>query len=272
MTDRRPSTVSIGDGGLAAFADDDRAVSNVVGYVLVFSLVTVTIGTVFAVGITGLEDRQEAERVANVERAFDVFDDNLRDVQRYGDQSRSTEIRLSGGTLSVAETTSVELKNASGGVVGRPLYSNHSLTYTNGDTTIAYESGAWFRSDGDGAVMRSEPRFVAADGRTTLPVVRMYPRGSTDSVDRDGTVQVVVDRTSPPNLVKVADADDDGGPFRLWIESPHAAAWSRYFDQPNGFDTNETLTDTDNDIVVADLNQSDEVFVSDAAVYVRLLR
>jgi len=58
MTDRRRPTVSIGDGGLSAFAGDERGVSNVVGYVLVFSLVTMTIGTVFAVGITGLEDRQ----------------------------------------------------------------------------------------------------------------------------------------------------------------------------------------------------------------------
>jgi len=271
MTDRRRSTVSIGDGGFAAFADDARGVSNVVGYVLVFSLVTVTIGTVFAVGITGLEDRQEAERVANVERAFDVFDDNLRDVQRYGDPSRSTEIRLSGGTLSVPETTSVELINDSGGVVGGPLYSNRSLTYTNDDTTIAYESGAWFRSDGGGAVMRSEPRFVAADNRTTLPIVRMYLRGP-ETVDRDGTVQVAVERRAKPNLEKIADAAADDGPFDLRVRSPHAAAWRRYFDRTDGFTVNETRTDITNSTVVADLDHSDEVFVADAAVDIRLQR
>mgnify|MGYP000728305063 CR=1 FL=1 len=271
MTDRRRSTVSVGDGGFAAFADDARGVSNVVGYVLVFSLVTVTIGTVFAVGITGLEDRQEAERVANVERAFDVFDDNLRDVQRYGDPSRSTEIRLSGGTLSVPKTTSVELINDSGGVVGGPLYSNRSLTYTNDDTTIAYESGAWFRSDGGGAVMRSEPRFVAADGRTTLPIVRLYPLGP-ETVDRDGTVQVAVSRTSKPNLVQVATAGADDGPFDLRIESPYAEAWSRYFERTDGFSVNGTATDTANGTVVADLDHGDEVFIADAAVNIRLQR
>lgn len=265
MTDEGRPTVSIGDGGLAA---DERGVSNVVGYVLVFSLVTVTIGTVFAVGITGIEDRQEAERVANVERAFDVFDDNLRDVQRYGDPSRSTEIRLSGGTLSVAETTRVELRNASDGVVRG--FEFRSLTYANGDTTIAYEGGAWFRSDGDGAVMRSGPRFVAADGRTTLPLVRLYPLGS-ETVDREGTVQVAVDRTSPPNLVQAATADDDG-PFDLRIESAYAGAWRRYFEETDGFSVNEAGTDTANGTVVADLDHSGEVFIPDAAVNVRLQR
>jgi len=182
MTDRRRPTVSIGDGGLSAFAGDERGVSNVVGYVLVFSLVTMTIGTVFAVGITGLEDRQEAERVANVERAFDVFDDNLRDVQRYGDPSRSTEIRLSGGTLSVAETTTVELRNASDGVVRG--FEFRSLTYANGDTTIAYEGGVVPKRRRR-AAMRSEPRFVAADGRTTPRSSGLYPLGP-DTIERDG--------------------------------------------------------------------------------------
>ncbi|WP_123623455.1 hypothetical protein [Halorubrum sp. CSM-61] len=268
MTDRRRPTVSVGDGGLAAFADDERGVSNVVGYVLVFSLVTVTIGTVFAVGITGIEDRQEAERVENVERAFDVFDDNLRDVQRYGDPSRSTEIRLSDGTLSIGETTRVELLNATGGVVRG--FEFHSLTYTNGDTTIAYEGGAWFRGDGDGEVMRSEPRFVAADGRTTLPIVRLYPLGP-ETVDRDGTVQVAADRRSPPRLVQVATADANDDPFTLRIESPHAEAWKRYFERTDGFDV-DSATDTANDTVVANLDHGDEVFVTGAAVDVRLQR
>jgi hypothetical protein len=271
MSDRRRPTVSIGDGGLSAFAGDERGVSNVVGYVLVFSLVTMTIGTVFAVGITGIEDRQEAERVANVERAFDVFDDNLRDVQRYGDPSRSTEIRLSGGTLSVAETTRVELRNESDGVVRG--FEFRSLTYANEDTTIAYEGGAWFRGDGGGAVMRSEPRFVAADGRTTLPIVRLYPLGP-ETVDREGTVQVAVDRRSPPNLVQAADADADDGPFDLRIESTYAEAWRRYFEQTDGdgFSLNESETDTANGTVVVDLDHSDVVFISDAAVDIRLQR
>ncbi|TKX76356.1 hypothetical protein EXE53_32325, partial [Halorubrum sp. SD626R] len=101
----RAPTISVADGGFAGLASDDRGVSNVVGYVLVFSLVTVTIGTVFTVGLAGVEDRQEAARLANVERAFEVLDDNVRDIQRYDDPSRSTEIRMNGGRLAVADPT-----------------------------------------------------------------------------------------------------------------------------------------------------------------------
>ncbi|GAB3693059.1 DUF7289 family protein [Halorubrum pallidum] len=259
MSDRVP-TVSVADGGFAGLVADDRGVSNVVGYVLVFSLVTVTIGTVFTVGLAGVEDRQEAARVANVERAFNVFDDNVRDIQRYDDPSRSTEIRLSGGTLSLAETTRVELANESGGVVLEREY--RSLTYRNDETTIAYETGAWFRSDGGAAVMRSEPRFVVADSRTTIPIVMLIPDGS-QSVSGDETVQVAASRRSStgPNY-----AATDPGPFELTINSTYAEAWARYFDRTDGF----TVTDESDDEVVVELTEGDVIYAPRVALDIEL--
>lgn len=250
MSRRRQSTVSI--GGADAFASDNRGVSDVVGYVLVFSLITITIGTVFAVGITGLEDRRAAEQVANVERAFDVFDDNVRDIQRYDDPGRSTEIRLSGGALSLSETTTVTLTNGTGDVVLRR--EHRSLTYANGDATVAYETGAWFRGDGDGAVMRSEPRFVAADGRTTLPLVLLYSVGDP-TARGDGTVQVSASRRSTTGF-DYTEAND--GPYELRIDSTYADAWERYFERTDGFDVNGTATENADDTVVVGLTEADD--------------
>lgn len=250
---------------VATLTDDTgtRAVSDVVGYVLVFSLVTLTIGTVFAVGIVGVEQRQEAEQISNVERAFDVFDDNLRDVQRYEDPSRSTEIRLSGGTLSLTESTRVQLINDSGGVV---LERNpRALRYTNGDTTIGYELGAWFRSDGDASVMRSGPRFVTADGQTTLPLVLLYPDGET-SVSGAATVQV-----DAGGLRSTVGATHDGEPLTLRIESPHADAWAQYFEQADGFTLENEPAATDG-VVVASFEETDSVYVHRVALDVALRR
>ena len=263
MSERRDKRLSVASGS-GVFADDDRGVSNVVGYVLVFSLVTVTIGVVFAVGITGVEDRQNAERVANVERAFDVFDDNLRDVQLYNDPSRSTEMRLSGGTLSLSETTRVELQNGSNGTVLEREF--RSLTYTSGETTIAYETGAWFRSDGGATIMRSEPRFVADAGRTTLPLVLLYPDGNP-TVAGEGTVQV---GAGGLRSTTGSDYAADDGPFHLRIESAYADAWQRYFERTDGFDVDETETTADT--VVVTLEEDDVVYVPRIALDVGLRR
>ena len=271
MSDRRPRTVAVDfDARRRRFGDDDRGVSDVVGYILVFSLITITIGTVFAVGITGVEDRREAERVANVERAFDVFDDNLRDIQRYGDPSRATEIRLAGGTLATSGETRFALANSTDPAVAANATDDwraDSLVYRDGETTIAYEAGALVRGDGDGSVLLSGPRFVAADGRTTIPIVGL-DSGSDDSVSGDGTVQVTVvvperyresdQRPSDSSETTVLTPSSDD--TYLHVETDHPEAWREYFARTSGFDP----VDVDADgVAVAKLREDGEIYVHD---------
>lgn len=250
---------------------DERAVSDVVGYVLVFALITATLGTVFAVGFVGLEDRQHAERVENVERAFDVLDDNLRDVQRHEDPSRSTEVRLSGGTLSLVDETTMTVKYANGsGDVENRSFTTSTLAYTSGDTTIAYEGGAWFRADGDGATMRSPPRFVAEDGRTVLPVVRLLPGRATDPIQTDGTVQITTERGGDRTFEYPADGPSTDVEIRLRVESPYADAWAEHLDRADGFDVDaDRSTEAE---TVAVLDHDETVYVHTIGVDVSLRR
>ncbi|WP_435073170.1 DUF7289 family protein [Halorubrum sp. HHNYT27] len=272
MSDRRTRTVSL--GGISSLAGDDRGVSNVVGYILVFSLITITIGTVFAVGITGVEDRREAERVANVERAFDVLDDNLRDIQRYGDPNRATEIRLAGGTLSVAEETRITLANTSDPadlVNGtRAEWRSKRIAYQEDDTTIAYDAGALVRGDGDGSVMLSEPRFVGAGGRTTLPIVALVRGDGDDRVAGDGTVQItaVEDENLDSETTRYAAAS--GETLYLWVETDQPDAWARYFERADGF-ADATPAGADG-VAVAEIEHDDAVYVHEIIRVVGLQR
>ncbi|WP_144799319.1 DUF7289 family protein [Halorubrum depositum] len=271
---RRGRNRTISVGGVPSLADDERGVSDVVGYILVFSLITITIGTVFAVGITGVEDRREAERVANVERAFDVLDDNLRDVQRYGDPNRATEIRLAGGTLSVGESTRVVLAttNDSDDVANHTLdeWTSRTIAYEEGDTTIAYDAGALVRGDGDGSVMLSEPRFVAADGRTTIPIVALARGDGAERVAGDGTVQITA--VEDPNADSETARFDaaSGETLYLWVETNHSDAWARYFDRADGF-SDATPAGADG-VAVAELAHDDEVYVRETVRLVELRR
>jgi len=60
-TDRERSTGGSGATG-RKIGVDRRAVSETLGYILVFSIIVTTISTVSVVGFTGLEDRQAAEQ------------------------------------------------------------------------------------------------------------------------------------------------------------------------------------------------------------------
>ncbi|WP_435093670.1 DUF7289 family protein [Halorubrum sp. N11] len=272
MSRRRDRTVSV--GGISPLADDDRGVSDVVGYILVFSLITISIGTVFAVGITGVEDRQEAERVANVERAFDVLDDNLRDVQRYGDPNRATEIRLAGGSLSIEGKTRFALANTSNSsdVANGTLaeWTSRSVAYREGETTVAYEAGALVRGDGGGSVMLSEPRFVAAGGRTTLPIVALVRGDGDERVAGDGTVQITVVESPNVDSETTRFGAASGETLYLWVETDHPDAWARYFDRADGV-SDATPAGADG-VAVAELAHDETVYVREVARLVRLHR
>jgi hypothetical protein len=261
-------------GGVSSLVADDRGVSNVVGYILVFSLITITIGTVFAVGITGVEDRREAERVANVERAFDVLDDNLRDIQRYGDPNRATEIRLAGGTLSVDEETRVVLAttNDTDDLANETLaeWASKRIAYQEDDTTIAYDTGALVRGDGDGSAMLSEPRFVAADGRTTIPIMDLVRGDGDDRIAGDGTIQITV--VEGPNADSETERFDapSGETLYLWVETDHPDAWARYFDRADGF-ADATPAGADG-VAVGELTHGDLVYVREVVRVVGLQR
>ena len=276
MSGRRDRTVSV--GGTAgspgrSLAADDRGVSDVVGYILVFSLITITIGTVFAVGITGVEDRREAERIDNVERAFEVFDDNLRDIQRYGDPNRATEVRLAGGTLGLSGETRFVLANDSdptaGGNATLGEWTSEPLAYRDDGTTIAYDSGALVRGDGDGSVLLSEPRFVAAENRTTIPIVGLVSGSGGDGVAGEGTVQITAVEEATAES-RTARFDGSGDPLYLWVETEHPDAWGQYFEETDGFG-NATPTGAEG-VAVAELRHSETVYVRETVRVVSLRR
>ncbi|MFC5136174.1 MULTISPECIES: DUF7289 family protein [Haloferacaceae] len=257
---------------------DDRGVSDVVGYVLVFALVTATITSVFAIGMGGIEDRRDAERVENVERAFDVLDDNLRDLERYGDPSRATEVRLSGGELSLSSKTNVTIEQVddNGTRISENVteVNSSAVTYTRGETTIGYDMGARFRTDGDTTLFRSEPRFVSAEGepnRTVIPIVRTRPGDGPETATGDGTVQISAsvgevkrfeypeDGIDPDEIDEIDEIGEIR--IRIRIESPRADAWERYLD-----DTEEVFSN-----VSADENEVVATVDRDEAVYVRVI-
>jgi len=206
----------------------DRAVSDVVGYVLIFSLIVATVGVVTTVGFGTLDDRQTAEQINNVERAFDVFANNMENVYRDGSPSRATEMRLSGGTLQYGESVNITIQDADNSDVNHTVQVT-PLIYSEGDTEIVYEGGAIIRDDGDGMVMRRAPPFRFDSDRTLLPFIRTTRAVGDTSVSRDGTIRVESVRTNINTTTR--QQLSEAGDLELVVDSPRQEAWNRYLEE-----------------------------------------
>lgn len=217
---------------------DDRAVSEVLSFVLVFSILLSSVVLVGLVGFQSIEDYHENERLGNAERAMTAFGDNVNDIVRYdGVDRRSGELALRGGTVE---------PGANGAELNVSVYpgdpsttepdwnstDNYSgdigaFTYETDDDTIAYEGGAVFRASSDGSVALTEPTFTVRDDTVLISLVVINT--SERSIQSPEGVEFDVRETNATRFY-TDDAnvtvDVSDGP----ADPSNAAAWNRTFE------------------------------------------
>lgn len=226
---------------------NERGVSEVLGFVLVFALVTGTIGIVYATGISGLHNAQQAEKLENVERAFDVLADNVDDLHRTGAPSRGTEVKLAGGSVRVGDPVTVRIRaeNSSNPLDNATYVQTvEPIVYEDdGGTSILYVQGAVIRSQSGGVTMLREPDWIARSNRSVLS--RISTHGESGGISGSGTVLIVTQAGSRTLQTPFSVDGSSTAVVNVTVTSPRAEAWERYFVE-QGFDPVDTdLSDDD---------------------------
>lgn len=208
---------------------DSRAASELVGFVLVFGVVVLSVVLVTVAGYQGLDQSRDAERLNNAERGFDLLADDVDDVARGGAPSRSTELRVDDADVFVGEPIVVSV---SGHPVGNATttfderYEPRPVVY-DADTgsRVVYVAGAVVRADRNGAVFLREPDLLVSANGTALTLVQ--PRAAeTVGVGGSGVVHLRVTGDEPE--LTVAEATPHV--VTVTVTSPHTDAWQRYFE------------------------------------------
>ncbi|MGQ4554664.1 DUF7289 family protein [Halobellus sp. GM3] len=207
----------------------DRAVSETVSFVLVFSLVVASVGAVYAVGVAELEATRDAERVENAQRAFDVLADNLGDIIE-GAPSRGTEVKLAEATLRSVGDASVNVTVDPGG--GAPNvsweYSPSPIVYdVDAGGEIRLSNGAVLRDSaaGGAAVVRGPP-LVVDDDRVHLTLIRQEHVGSA-AVGGSQTVRIRMSANRPRLFY---DESTGHEMVRVNVTTPYTDAWARHYE------------------------------------------
>ena len=248
----------------------DRGVSEALGFVLVFALVTATIGIVYATGISSLHAAQQAEKVNNVERAFDVFADNVEDLHRSGTPSRATEVKLAGGALGTGEPVVIQVAAVQ---VGSPSRNaTYSVSYepvvyeAESGTKLSYTGGAVVRSNSRGAVMLSEPGWIVGPNRSVIPLISTH--GGDGGVAGEGAVLIVAQRRSRSLQGPFEAGTGSTVRVNVTVTSPRVAVWKQYMED-QGYDPVDASVDNSN---VTYQFETDTLYVPKTAVRVEFDR
>jgi hypothetical protein len=207
----------------------------VLGFVLSFSVILLSVGLVYTAGFGAMTDIRANEQVDSAERALTALGGTFENLQR-GDPARASELRLSGGTLGVANGTRVDVGVT---VSGSPdesytLYPG-SIVYENGDNFVEYEAGATFRRQDGGVVVLRTPHIRCGD---EVSVVSIPVLGSGEQTSVGGRSSTVVKaRVTSTTLHYPASSSVYAGnatAVTMNVTSENGDGWDRYF-QSAGF-------------------------------------
>lgn len=231
----------------------DRAVSEIIGFMIIFGVLLGTISLVYLNAVPRLGDVRDTEHVNNAERAFSVLQDNLNDIIVRGDQARGTEINIRDSELKVGGLTWVNVS------IGGERYNNtlNRIVYRVGGERVVYENGAVIRASGDGSAMVFEPDWRVTDDTVIVPVIRTSGNGSFV-----GSETILVRASGGISSWDVNHSKT----VEISVHSEYSRAWENYM---RGFTEADSVT-VNGDKVTMEIINVDRVLYAEYLVDVRL--
>lgn len=201
--------------------DRHQAVSDLIGFAVVFGIVVLSISLVYTFGLGALTDVQNDEAFDNAERAFDIIADNVGDVNNNGAPSRSTEVDFGQGDLSLTGEANLTVEYGTGNATALVT----PLRYRNDVQGLFYVSGAVVRTSRDSATMIREPPFRFGAERTVVSLVQTKQAGDTASLG-GGSARVTTRQKNPSQVA----VETGGVSYEIIVTSPRFRAWQRYLE------------------------------------------
>ncbi len=240
--------------------EKEYAVSETVGFILIFGIVMTGIGLVTLYGYPLLLQQQDEANIQNMEKTMIVLQSDFNSLTFKNVPYQETTVQVSGGVLSVvsfdqpgdANEKSFNITTGSGTIilpttkVGLVQYQSDSQP-----VIIGLQNGGVVKWQLGGSTMLSEPRwfFDSATGTLVIPIIQIYSE-DTFAKSGIGTIQLSVvekpsiEQTFPdPETITVTYTDNYGD---------YNTAWKNYlyqFDPSVTIDVEAKIPDVKNIVV-----------------------
>ena len=210
---------------------NDAAVSETVGFILMFSIVILSMSTIYILGYPILQEHIESSVFENAQQSFIVLQSDMKRVAFEQLPMKTMKIKLHSSTLSIDDRSSIFIGYNDGNSHSYN-YSTGEIEFTKNGNILTYENGGlWMKQHPSGTIMLSKPLIYTAEinneNMTTIGVIDINGRQSTGG---NGVVSINMEHNSS-NLIKPPNKVD----VTVTINSVYAREWGRYLEE-NGFD------------------------------------
>ncbi len=212
------------------FTKSDDAVSEMVDYSIILSIILLATAIIVVAGVPMLEHMQETQHTDNIKQSFQVLAPNVNKVVFGNAPAQSVELKMYGGSLSVTRNNyiniSMQVWNNSAGSSETVSFERKMGNIENDfqNTLISYEnSGIWAKYSSGDSIMVAEPRFTYANNVLVIPDASI---SGSSSVSGSGLVRVTADagRRSIESYQNVSQVS-------ITVTSDYFEAWERYLNE-----------------------------------------
>ncbi|ELY85144.1 DUF7289 family protein [Natrialba taiwanensis] len=228
-----------------SFHTDERAISEVVAFILVFGIILSSVALLSVTGFQAMEDYQENEQLRNAERAMDALAENFNDVLQYsGIEERDSELSLREGTVTTG-SGGTELNISVDGTPIKNRYDSEfydpdtetvtlgEFRYEAGSETIAYDGGAVVREGETGSAVVRQPQVMCSPERDRAVISLVALNATERSIQSSDGLQFTLTPTD-----RTVETIDDSSTVSITVEESSAdRAWEEGVLDRNGWNS-----------------------------------
>ncbi|MFP8952165.1 hypothetical protein ACLI4Z_04200 [Natrialbaceae archaeon A-arb3/5] len=237
---------------------DDRGVSELVGYTIIFGVALLTLSSVLLLGTSGLTDSRDVAQTTNAETAFEILAENIDDHATDRAVGRATEIRVADADLyfGAEENYTVTADET----MYRPVHTDPIVYELHSGERIVYSNGALFRENSHGSRMISEPQFRINESRAMLHPIEIAGADRHLSVAGSRPVLIRTEQRTP-RLYQNTTSESYELSIEITTDENRAGAWERYLNDESGDETFCSVDDLPdgNALVTCDGYETDEI-------------
>ena len=236
-----------------------RGQSEVLGVVLLLGMTAIVVGSTVAIGSVALSDTQSTAELQKADAAMTQVDSKASLVAHGDSTSRNVRLGTDGGVSVVDDgemRIDVEFDDDGPDEINVSL---RTVVYEHDGTTVAYQGGGVWRSDGAGSEMVSPPEFHYRGETLTLPLVTLSGDGHVGDdlrLSAEGEPDRVFPTENHSNPLV-------GGNVTITVESEYHEAWGRFFEERTDAEVSEV---GENEVAVELPTTADGSAVSESVV------
>ena len=214
------------------FFQSERAVSEVIGYSLVFGIVVIAIGLIYVAGVPALQSSKDTTQFKSVEQGFLILRTDLLKVALDQSPVRTTKLGTAeGGSLS-SDPSACKLSLKvfeSGTECFNDTIELGNIEFASRIGSVSCENGAVLTKYSSGSIMTSKPRMFNSTDQGNILFSLVKINDSFSSVG-GGVARITISNPRFNESIFSTPEVYRNGTLKIKVDSEYADAWERFLE------------------------------------------